>query len=343
MSPSKIAISIVPSPEHNLQNHPENVGRFEYLDKLMEEEKAYVIHKVDRSSIALDQTIRKVHPSEYIQALTQAVKMGPGFIDYGDTYITQESLIAAFNAVEGTLSVLSAIHEGASEHGFALIRPPGHHATATQAMGFCLLNNIAIAARYAQDLGYKKVLIVDFDVHHGNGTQAIFQEDPRIVYFSTHQAGIFPGTGHVGESGENEGEGSIINVPLPPMAGDKAIELICDEILIPIADRFMPDILLVSAGFDAHWNDPLANLQFTIGGYHYFSSVLKAIAQRHCNGKVLFALEGGYNPNTLLNGVQAVFYALAEERLPEIAGDDARYAEPTIESLVANVKHIHSL
>ncbi len=342
MSSSSIAISIVPSPEHNLQSHPENVTRCQYFDQLINKHQEFEVLSAEPAR-PTDEILESVHSREYIQALAQAVKRGPDYIDYGDTYITQESLRAARKAVGGMLGVLNSIATGNTDVGFALIRPPGHHASATQPMGFCLLNNVAIAARCAQGLGYEKVLIVDFDVHHGNGTQAIFDNEPDVLYFSTQQVGIFPGSGHVHEIGGGDGIGTSINVPLPAMAGDEAISTICTEILLPSAAIFEPDIVLVSAGFDAHWDDPLANLQFTIAGYHRISTVLKSIANDHCDGKILFVLEGGYSPKTLLNATKSVLLALSDRPAPEIPGDVAPYAEPSIFSLVDQVRQIHHL
>jgi acetoin utilization deacetylase AcuC-like enzyme len=342
MPSTGIAITIVPSPEHNLPSHPENVGRFQYFDELINNPEKYELLKLDPDQAPYE-ILQQVHPLEYLRALEDAVRKGPGFVDYGDTYITQESLQAAQNAVGGLISILSAIDNGLCEHGFALVRPPGHHATATQPMGFCLLNNVAIAARYAQELGFQKVMIVDFDVHHGNGTQAIFQDDPDILYFSTHQVGIFPGSGRLNEIGMGDGVGSIVNLPLPAGTGDQAIEVICAEILNPVADKFMPDLILVSAGFDAHWDDPLANLQFTIAGYHYFSDMLKTIALRHCDGKIIYVLEGGYNPKTLFDGVSSVLLSLSQEPPQDFPQDVAPLPEPPIESLLEDVKQIHAL
>lgn len=342
MTTPEIAIAIVPSSEHNLESHPENVGRFQFFHQLAGDADPYRLHQVDPLPAA-SEDLQRVHPLEYLQALERAVEDGPGFVDYGDTYITPDSFRAAQNAVGGLISVIQAIHQGSMENGLALIRPPGHHATANMPMGFCLLNNVAIAARYAQELGYRRVMIVDFDVHHGNGTQAIFQADPDIFYLSTHQVGIFPGTGHIHEVGIGAGEGSLVNLPLPPGAGDNAIRSICEQVLIPAAGKFQPELMLVSAGFDAHWNDPLANLQFTISGYHLFAEVLKSIANQYCSGKIIFVLEGGYNPQTLFRGVRSVLLALADQSPAEIPGDLPPLPEPTIESIIAQVRQIHDL
>jgi acetoin utilization deacetylase AcuC-like enzyme len=342
MSSEKIAISIVPSPEHNLHSHPENHLRFQYFDRLFENYRGIELDTVDPIEVP-DDVLQQVHPIEYLQALKDACKKGPGFVDYGDTYVTQDSYGTALRAVGGLLGVLAAIDENRFKNGFAMIRPPGHHATATQPMGFCLLNNVAVAARYAQLLGYQKIMIVDFDVHHGNGTQAIFQDDPDVLYISTHQVGIFPGTGHLHEVGVGAGKGTIINLPLPPKCGDSAIMLVCDELLVPAADRFKPNLLLVSAGFDAHWEDPLANLQFTLTGYHHLSTILKSIATQHCQGRILYALEGGYNPHTLLEGIKSVFHALSIQPAPDYADDIPPYPEPSIVSLIDEAKQIHGI
>lgn len=342
MTVPEIAIAIVPSSEHDLESHPENVGRFQFFHRLADYTDHYRLHQIGSQPATLED-LQRVHPLEYLQALERAVESGPGFIDYGDTYVTPDSFRAAKNAAGGLIAVLDTIDHSSIQHGFALIRPPGHHATANKPMGFCLLNNVAIATRYAQELGYRRVMIVDFDVHHGNGTQAIFEEDPEVLYFSTHQVGIFPGTGRLNETGRGPGEGSIINLPLPARCGDQAIEQICEQILIPSAERFKPDLILVSAGFDAHWEDPLANLQFTLSGYHRLSSILKSIASEHCKGKILFVLEGGYNPKTLYEGIKCVLLALSDESAPIYPGDTPRYSEPSIDSIIAEAKQIHGI
>jgi acetoin utilization deacetylase AcuC-like enzyme len=186
---------------------------------------------------------------------------------------------------------------------FALIRPPGHHALPGHAKGFCLFNNVALAARHAQQRGLSRIMIVDFDVHHGNGTQEAFYSDPSVLFISTHQWGIYPGTGRADEVGAGAGRGYTVNVPLTAGAGDTTFGRIAADILWPAADRFQPELLLVSAGYDAHWRDPLAGLQLSCAGYHALAGQLAAIAKRHCGGKIVFVLEGGYDLPALSHGV----------------------------------------
>jgi acetoin utilization deacetylase AcuC-like enzyme len=285
--------------------------------------------------------IEAAHNSQYINSIESAMKRAPTYLDYGDTYATPDSFNAALDAAGGTIAVLDQIVEGTADSGFALVRPPGHHATQSQAMGFCLLNNIAIAARHAQQQGLDRVLIVDFDVHHGNGTQAIFEADPEVMLFSTHQWGIYPGSGHQKEIGLEEGKGTIINIPLPPRSGDNAFSQVWDEILSPAAERFNPDIILVSAGFDAHWDDPLASLQLTSAGYHMLSRRLGELAKKYCQNRLLFVLEGGYAPRALMENIHACLHALAEKPLQEDPLGPAPYDEPNIQKQLAEICEIH--
>jgi acetoin utilization deacetylase AcuC-like enzyme len=287
--------------------------------------------------------IRNVHPALYLQSLRRAVEARPGLLDGGDTYVTSASLDAALTAAGGGLAVLEQVLSGRAATGFALIRPPGHHATSTQAMGFCLLNNIAIVARQAQSQGYRRVMIVDFDVHHGNGTEAIFAEDPDVLYLSTHQAGIYPGTGQLQDRGWDAGEGTIINIPLPAGAGDHALRAVAEQILPAVAARFEPQILLVSAGFDAHWRDPLAWLQVSTEGFSAYIAALARLAEAFCAGRSLFLLEGGYDPQALGASVKAGLHVLAGLTPPRDTLGPAPHAEPAISPLIEQVLKIHAL
>jgi acetoin utilization deacetylase AcuC-like enzyme len=197
------------------------------------------------------------------------------------------------------------------KNGFALVRPPGHHAEKSKAMGFCLFNNIAIGARYLEKKhGLSRIMIVDFDLHHGNGTQHSFYEDSSILYFSTHQYPYYPGTGRYNETGEGKGKGYTINVPLSYGMGDDDHEYAFREVLVPIADQYKPEALLVSAGFDSYYNDPLGGMAVTEGGFATMTRMLMEVADKHCNGKVLCALEGGYDLNGLTTSVKAVIMEL---------------------------------
>jgi acetoin utilization deacetylase AcuC-like enzyme len=283
----------------------------------------------------------------------------PGLLD-ADTYIVPESFEIATLAAGGAIRAVDAVidepapllpTEGgekglgdeAGHAAFALIRPPGHHATPDAAMGFCLFNNVAIAARHAQKRGQHKVLIVDFDVHHGNGTQDAFYNDPTVFFISTHQQGIYPGTGAVNDTGVGPGVGYTLNVPLPAGAGDAAFARIAAEIIVPAAERFRPDFLLVSAGFDAHWRDPLAQLQLSCTGYARLMQTLQHIAAQYCHGQMVLTLEGGYDLDALAGGVMTVLRVLlGDSDLPDALGP-ARHPEPDVTKTLARVKATHTL
>jgi acetoin utilization deacetylase AcuC-like enzyme len=257
-----------------------------------------------------------VHPAAHLDFLRRACQQAPAIIDFAPTYVTPDSFECAVQAAGGTLEALKAVLDGRAASGFAAVRPPGHHATPGRAMGFCLLNNIAIAARAAQRNGCQKVMIVDFDVHHGNGTQEIFEADRTVFYLSTHQQGIYPGTGRLEERGIGGAQGYNVNLPLPAYAGDEAFDLIASAFIRPLAERFSPDLLLVSAGYDAHWMDPLANLQLTTTGFHRLSVTLMEIARSHCGGRALFILEGGYDPAVVREGILASIASMTGQPPP---------------------------
>ncbi|MCJ7708303.1 MAG: histone deacetylase, partial [Anaerolineales bacterium] len=303
MSETTIAYALVPSPEHNLDSHPENVGRFQHLGRVLEEPAlAPHLHQITPRP-ATEEELTRIHPRAYLEALQRAVAQGPGYIDYAPTYVTPGSYQAALNAAGATLQVAEAVARGGAQSGFALVRPPGHHATPTEAMGFCLLNNLAVAVRKVQALGFRKVMIVDFDVHHGNGTQDAFESEPDVLYLSTHQSGIYPGSGHLDDTGQGIGKGTVVNIPLPAGVGDLAFAAIAEQVIVPLAERFAPEFVLVSAGFDSHWRDTLAGMQLTCRGYYDLSLSLVDIARRHCGGRLVFVLEGGYDPEALAGSV----------------------------------------
>jgi len=228
-----------------------------------------------------------------------------------DVYISPGSYTAATLAAGAPLVALDAIGEGRAHNGYALVRPPGHHARPAQAMGFCLFNNVAVAARYAQKRwGWQKVLIVDYDVHHGNGTQEIFYEDPDVVYFSTHQFPWYPGTGASTEMGEGAGEGATINVPLPPGSGWSVYDPIFRQVLWPVADRMKPDLVLLSAGFDAHWMDPLGDMRLCNADFSDLTLEVAEIADRYCDGRLVVVQEGGYHLDAVAQCMATTLVAL---------------------------------
>jgi acetoin utilization deacetylase AcuC-like enzyme len=341
----KISISVVPSPEHALPGHPESPRRFDhfnhFLDGDLKENLRLVQGSLEHGDLL--KHITAVHEPAYVEAIEQAMGRAPLFLDYGDTYATSASYDCALNAVQGMLALLRESLKEGSKRGFALIRPPGHHANQRQAMGFCLFNNIAIAARMLQNNGYAKVAIYDFDVHHGNGTQDIFEDDPDVLYISTHQWGIYPGTGSKTETGQGAGEGSLLNIPLPAYTGENGFRLILDKIIAPALQDFQPDFLLISAGFDAHWSDPLANLQLTTRAYFDLSRELIQLSETLCDGHIAFALEGGYDPEALADNINAVLYALTDQPFGTDRLGSAPIDEPRITKLVEEICSIHSL
>jgi len=239
-----------------------------------------------------------------------------------DTYTTKASWDLAIRAAGGAIAVSRAIWQNEAKRGFALSRPPGHHATANQAMGFCLLNNIALAAEsLIQGAGAQRIAIIDLDQHHGNGTQDIFWEREDVFYFSTHQYPHYPGTGLVNEIGVGAGQGKTVNFPLPAGSGDHAFQAIMDEAIIPILDRYMPEMILVSYGFDTHWRDPLGNLLLSAQGYYKLIASLTAWADKHCHGRIALILEGGYDLIAAKACAQGVTAALLGEYWVDPLGD----------------------
>ncbi len=288
---------------HETGNHPERKERLLAIMHLIEESEID-LHKIKPEPASIEE-MQYVHDPEYINKVKEyserEIPLDP------DTVLCRESYHAALLAAGG---MISAVDDG---RAFALVRPPGHHALSDRGMGFCLFNNIAIGARHAQRTGYDRVLVVDWDVHHGNGTQHIFYDDPSVFYFSVHQYPHYPGTGSAGETGSGAGQGYTLNVPLPAGSGDAEYVNVFRNILIPAALGFDPDIVLVSAGFDAHIDDPLAGMAVTTAGFGRMASIVSSIADRCCDGRLAITLEGGYDLNALSHSVLAVLKVMAGE------------------------------
>ena len=295
--------------------------------------------------------IRRVHSEAHVRLIEETCAAGGGYVDGGDTYACPRSWDAALAAAGASIGAVDAVLSGAVDRAFAIVRPPGHHATPTHPMGFCLVNNAAIAAAHAvAEHGLTRVLIVDFDVHHGNGTQDAFYEDPRVLYFSTHQSPAYPGTGGAQETGGTAGAGATVNVPLPAHTGDEGFLAAFDEILVPIADRYRPQLVLASAGYDAHWRNSAyvqgIDERMTAAGFYALSDRLREISDKHCPGKLAGILEGGYDLESLALGVRQTLASwLGEPPLEDEIGPPpggANSAE-TLERLWVRLRGIHGL
>ena len=228
-----------------------------------------------------------------------------------DTGLSARSYEIARLAAGGLLEAIDSIQAGRTDGAFAFVRPPGHHAEPQIGMGFCLFNNVAIAAEYAKrTYGLKRILIVDWDLHHGNGTQRAFYNDPTVLFFSSHQYPHYPGTGRVDEAGNGDGEGYTVNAPLPSGFGDNEYRYLYDTIVKPIGLEYQPELVLVSAGFDPYIDDPLGGMKLTGDGFGAIADIVNSIARTCCSGRILITLEGGYNPEGLRNGIRSILKAL---------------------------------
>jgi acetoin utilization deacetylase AcuC-like enzyme len=323
-----------PSPHHVYRDHPESPARFAVLRSSLDSLGARALS----SKAATREEVGAVHTAELIRSIEEACRQGEAIIDLAPTYVTGSSFEDALHAAGATLQCVRSVLSGEASNAFSLARPPGHHAEPQRAMGFCIFNNISIAARDALGRGVGRVAIVDFDAHHGNGTQAAFLEEERVAYLSTHQWGIYPGTGWFAEA--PEARKRIVNVPLPAGAGNAAFMEITDTIIDPFIRAFQPGLLLVSAGFDAHWKDPITSLGLSTAGFHRMSLRLVELARELCSGRIVFVLEGGYDPVNLANGVLAVFSALMGAHFTDPADAYAR-REPDVREHLETIRAWH--
>lgn len=286
--------------------------------------------------------LESIHDPAYLSQLQAACARGQ-HLDM-DTYTTPASWQLALNAVGGAMAVSAAVWGGAARRGLALTRPPGHHATSRRGMGFCLLNNVALAAQYLlSDHGAQRLAIVDLDLHHGNGTQDIFYRRGDVFYISTHQSPLYPGTGSLQETGAGAGEGTNANFPLPPGSGDGAFQEIMQTLILPLLDRFQPQMLLVSFGFDTHWRDPLGHLQLTSAGYASLISSLATWADAHCAGRIALYLEGGYDLEAAAACGLSVTAALLGEKWEDSLGGAPQYEGRSWQAVVRAARQIWNL
>ncbi len=281
------------------ETHPESPARLAAIEHRLETVPR-LVHGMAEPARRSD--IELIHPAAYVDAM-ETLRGEVGYID-GDTLTSPGSIDASWLAAGAAVQATRAVIDGDAQRSIALVRPPGHHAEPDRAMGFCFFSNVAIAAAAARArLGCERVLVVDWDVHHGNGTQRALYEREDILFFSVHQDPLYPGSGAVRERGAGPGLGYTVNAPLPPGMGDGAYRMLFDELLRPVADRFDPDLILVSAGFDAHLHDPLAQMRVSSEGFAGLCQVVNELADEHANGRLSLVLEGGYDLGALSESV----------------------------------------
>jgi acetoin utilization deacetylase AcuC-like enzyme len=291
--------------------HPERPERFDVVVDALRHAGSFdrMLHLEPRS--ATEEELLLCHTPPYLKTARHDIESGYRYLSTGDTDIDPRSWEVAVCASGAALNAVDAVVEGRAQNAFCVVRPPGHHATASRGMGFCVLNNIALAARYAQRRqGLERVLIVDWDGHHGNGTQDIFYTDPSVFFFSTHQWPLYPGTGRADETGDGAGEGTTMNFPFPVGSGRAEILGAVENSLISAADRFRPDLVLISAGFDSRIGDLLGDFTLTDDDFSDLTRRVMEIADRHAGGRVVSMLEGGYNLEGLASAAAAHVDAL---------------------------------
>jgi acetoin utilization deacetylase AcuC-like enzyme len=323
--------------------HPESPERLREIYQMIEEEemKGRSLWKV-KPRLATREEIEMIHSPVYFDLIASTAGKPHVRLDM-DTSTCAKSYETALLAAGGLLELIKIVMQGKFNNGFALVRPPGHHAERDKAMGFCLFNNVAIGAQYAlKNFSLQRILIVDWDVHHGNGTQHSFYEDPRVLYFSTHRFGFYPGTGAAAEVGKGKGEGFNVNVPLSTGVGDPEYGNIFEKFLKPIALEYQPQLILVSAGFDIHYNDPLGGMEVSERGFARMTQILMEIAETTAQGKLIFTLEGGYNVAAQRRSVKAVLEELSQasplDKKELLEKEKADY--PRIEQLLLQLKEI---
>ncbi len=330
---------------HNTGQHVENAMRLETIISHLEQTKLKQQLVPIKPRPATVEELSLVHHEPHISHVQGVAQRGGGWLD-ADTVMSPGSYDAALYAAGGVIKATEAVMNGEVTSAFALVRPPGHHATSQRAMGFCLFNNVAVAAKYAL-AKYKldHILIIDFDVHHGNGTHEIFYDNPQVLYISIHQYPFYPGTGGIEETGTGKAKGTTINIPLPSGCGDNEYLSVFEQIVVPAAKRFNPQFILISAGYDPHWADELALMQVSVSGFAQMVKIIQELADKLCHSRLVFSLEGGYNLNALAASVKATFDVLMDNpNIDDPLGQPPhRFATPSINHLIKAVKEIHAL
>ena len=321
-------------------SHPESHHRLEVIYDMLQDEDMQGIFKELSPRPATQAELELNHSLDYIHQVASTAGRSVCSLD-PDTTTSPLSWEAAQKAAGGVLVGIDAVMGGEVENCFALVRPPGHHAEKSRGMGFCLFNNIAIGADYArQKYDLERILIVDWDLHHGNGTQNAFYQDSQVLFFSTHQYPYYPGSGSISEKGEKEGQGFTVNVPLPGGQGDEDFGGIYRELLQPIVSDFKPQLILLSAGYDIYFQDPLGAMDVTPEGFASLASLIMALAHSSCQGKVVVTLEGGYHLKGLRDSVKATLKELAGDSLLSGTKKTGKLSGTT-ERVINEVKGVH--
>jgi acetoin utilization deacetylase AcuC-like enzyme len=318
--------------------HPERPERLAAVGRAIAERRGRLVALAPRP--ATDEELLRVHPVEHVRNIETAARYAPGHLD-PDTYVSPASYEVARLAAGAAVEAARAVASGDVDASLAAVRPPGHHAEAGRAMGFCLFNNVAVAVQALRAMGLERLLIVDWDVHHGNGTQHLFESERDVLYFSTHQFPFYPGTGDFGEAGRGAGAGATVNVPLPAGCGDADYAGALRRILVPVTQAFRPQLILVSCGFDAHCDDPLASMEVSGAGFAAMARIARALAESFCAGRLVFVLEGGYAPSGLYEGTAAVLDALLDPAPPPLPPVSPLAPGSTLGHVVSRVAAVH--
>jgi acetoin utilization deacetylase AcuC-like enzyme len=331
--------------EHDTGDHVENSRRL--VDAM-----SYLVETGTKERLtslparpSTPEELELIHAPEYVSKVKSKAENGGGWLD-PDTVMSPKSYQAAIYAAGGLMVATEAVMKKEVDSAFALVRPPGHHAIRNRAMGFCIFNNVAIAAKSAlSNFGLNRILIVDFDVHHGNGTQDAFYADPAVLYFSTHQYPYYPGTGPAEETGTGKGQGTTVNFPMVAGWGDEEYLRAFNEVLVPVARRFQPELILVSAGFDPHWADQLAAMRMTVAGFVHMAMILKELAAELCQQRLVFTLEGGYNLRVIASSIKAIFdVLLGSSQIEDTLGKAPIASKPGgFDQHIEAIKRIHDI
>ncbi|UCG55124.1 MAG: histone deacetylase [Dehalococcoidia bacterium] len=331
--------------EHETGQHPESARRL--VAVIRDLERTGLLQQLIsiKPRVATIEEVSLVHTKQYISEVRALAKKGGGQLDL-DTVVSPDSYKVALYAAGGTIQAIDAVMDGGMNSVFALVRPPGHHASAGRGTGFCLFNNVAIAVAYTlHKYNLERIAIVDFDVHHGNGTQDAFYTNPRVLYISTHQSPHYPGTGWEDETGGGEARGITVNIPMPIGCGDEEYNQVFEHIIIPVIRRFEPKLIVISAGYDGHWSEGLAGMNLSIAGFTQMTGIIKELADEVCDGRLVLSLEGGYNLTALSASISATFEVLlGKEDIKDKLGQlPFEVTAPIITGLVRRIREMHSL